>query len=252
MSAGATSHEAMSARAKSDEAQLRRLGLVGGTSWVSSEHYYRALNAGVAARLGGSHSAPVTLWSVEFGEMARLQHDGDWPAVGAILSDAAGRLVAAGCAGIALAANTTHLVADDVRAAIGSVPLIDLVELTADAVTGYRRVGLLGTRFAMQSPMFGDRFAERGVEVVVPGAAEQQRVHDIIYDELTRSIVTEHARADYLAVIEKLVADGAEAVVLACTEQGLLLRDGDATVPLLDTTDIHCRALIEFMLGDAL
>jgi aspartate racemase len=88
--------------------------------------------------------------------------------------------------------------------------------------------------------------------VVVPGAAEQQRVHDIIYDELTRSIVTEHARADYLAVIEKLVADGAEAVVLACTEQGLLLRDGDAPVPLLDTTDIHCRALIEFMLGDAL
>jgi aspartate racemase len=230
---------------------LRRLGLVGGTSWVSSEHYYRALNEGVAARLGGSHSAPVTLWSVEFGEFARMQHDGDWPGVAAVLSDAARRLVDAGCEGIALAANTTHLVADDVRAVIGDTPLIDLVDLTAEAVAGHRRVGLLGTRFTMSSAMFPDRLAARGVEVVVPGPAEQERVHEVVYDELTRGIVSDDARADYLAIIDKLVADGAEAVVLACTEQGLLLRDDDAAVPVVDTTDVHCRALIDFMLGDA-
>jgi aspartate racemase len=230
--------------------ELRRLGLVGGTSWVSSEHYYRALNEGVAARLGGSHSAPVTLWSVEFGEFARMQHDGDWAGVARVLADAAVRLVDAGCDGIALAANTTHLVADDVRAVIGDVPFIDLVDLVADAVAGYSRVGLLGTRFTMGSRLFPDRLRDRGVEVVVPDEDAQQRVHDVVYEELTRGLVTDGARADYLAVIDKLVAEGAEAVVLACTEQGLLLRDGDADVPLLDTTRIHCDALIEFMLGE--
>ena len=228
----------------------RRLGLVGGTSWVSSAHYYRVLNQAVAERLGGSHSAPLTLWSVEFGEFARLQHEGDWAAVARILADAARRLVDAGCEGIALAANTTHLVADDVRAAIGGVPLLDLVDLTADAVADRRRVGLLGTRFTMGAAMFPERLATRGVEVVVPPDEAQQRVHDVIYDELTRDVVSEQARSDYLAVIDKLAADGAEAVLLACTEQGLLLHDGDAAVPLVDTTEVHCRALVDFMLGD--
>jgi aspartate racemase len=228
---------------------VNRLGLIGGTSWVSSEHYYRALNSGVARRLGGSSSAPVTLWSVEFGEFARMQHDDDWTGVARVLVDAARRLVDSGCAGIALAANTTHLVADDVRAAIGDVPFIDLVELTADAVAGYRTVGLLGTQFTMQSPLFPERFAAHGVHTLLPSTTDQQRVHEVIYDELTRGIVSESARHDYLDVIDKLAADGAEAVVLACTEQGLLLHDGDAAIPLLDTTDIHCRGLLDFILG---
>jgi aspartate racemase len=227
---------------------LRRVGLVGGTSWVSSEHYYRSLNEGVATRLGGASSAPVTLWSVEFGEFARMQHDGDWDGVAAVLVDAAQRLVAAGCDGIALAANTTHLRADDVRAALGDVPLIDLVQLTAEAVAGFRTVGLLGTQFTMSSRMFPDAFRSRGVHTVLPSADDQRRVHDVIYDELVRGVVSDTARRDYLDIVDKLAADGADAVVLACTEQGLLLRDGDASVPLLDTTDIHCRALIEFIL----
>jgi aspartate racemase len=231
---------------------VRRLGLVGGTSWVSSEHYYRTINQGVAARLGGAHSAPMLLWSVEFGEFARLQHDGDWAEIAKSLCDAAGRLVDAGCDGIALAATTTHLVADEVRAAIGATPLVDLVDLTAEAIVaaGHRRVGLLGTRFTMESPMFPDRLATAGVDVLLPEPADQDRVHAVIYDELTRGIVSEGARADYLAVIDKLAAAGAEAVVLACTEQGLLLHDGDASVPLIDTTDVHCRGLIDFVLGD--
>ena len=229
---------------------MRRLGLVGGTSWVSSEHYYRRLNELAARRLGGNGSAPVTLWSVEFGEMARLQHEEDWPAVGRILGSAARALVDAGCDGIALAANTTHLVADDVRAAIGDVPFLDLIDLVADDVAGRRRVGLLGTRFTMQSGLYHDRFAPRGIEVLVPGETEQQRVHDVVYDELTRGMVTEAARADYLEIIDKLVADGAETVLLACTEQDQLLSDGDAAVPLVSTTEVHCRALIDFMLGE--
>lgn len=227
---------------------MKRLGLVGGTSWVSSEHYYRALNEGVAAALGGNTSAPVTLWSVEFGDFARMQHDGDWDGVGQVLSDAARRLFDAGCELIALAANTTHLRADDVRAVIGDVPFVDLVQLTAEAVAPYRRVGLLGTRFSMTTPMFPDAFAQFGVDVVVPGDAEQRRVHELIYDELTQGVVSEQARADYLDVIDKLVAEGAEAVVLACTEQGVLLKDGDASVPLIDTTLLHCRALVDAIL----
>lgn len=230
---------------------MRRVGIVGGTSWVSSEHYYRRLNEGVAARFGGSTSAPVTLWSVEFGELARLQHAGEWARVGAILADAARRLVDAGCEGIALAANTTHLVADDVRAVIGAVPLIDLVDETARAVRPYDAVGLLGTRFTMSSKMFPDRLAAAGVSTLVPDAAAQQRVHDVIYDELTHGVVSEQARLDYLDVVAKLVADGAEAVVLACTEQGLLLHDGDAAVPLVDTTEVHCQALVEFIAGES-
>lgn len=229
---------------------MRRLGLVGGTSWVSSEHYYRRLNEGVAARFGGSASAPVTLWSVEFGEFARLQHDGEWGRVGEILADAARRLVDAGCDGIALAANTTHLVADDVRAAIGAIPLIDLVDEVARTVASYRTVGLLGTSFTMFSPMFPERLAAAGVRTLVPEGAAAQRVHDVIYDELTRGIVSDQARSDYLDVIGKLIADGAELVVLACTEQGLLLHDGDASVPLVDTTEVHCRALIDFIAGE--
>lgn len=230
---------------------MKRVGLIGGTSWVSSEHYYRQLNLGVARALGGNHSAPVTLWSVEFGEMARLQHDGDWPAVSRILCDAARRLVAAGCDGIALAANTTHLVADDVRAVIGEASLIDLVDATVTAASRYRTVGLLGTAFTMQSAMFPDAFAARGIGVLVPAAAEQQRVHEVVYQELTRGVVTAEARRDYLDIIDKLAADGAEAVLLACTEQGLLLHDGDAAVPLIDTTEVHCKALVEFILEGA-
>ena len=228
---------------------MRRLGLIGGTSWVSSEHYYRRLNEEVSAQLGGSHSAPVTLWSVEFGEMARLQHDDDWVGVGRILTDAARRLVSVGCDGIALAANTTHLVADDVRASIGDTPLIDLVQLTGKAVAEYDAVGLLGTRFTMQSSMFPEEFARHGVRALLPTDVDQQLTHDLIYDELTRGVISEGARAAYLDVIGKLVAEGAEAVVLACTEQGLLLQDGDADVPLIDTTELHCRALLEFILG---
>lgn len=229
---------------------LRRLGLVGGTSWVSSTHYYRALNTAVAARLGGNHSAPMTLWSVEFGEMARLQHDGDWDGVGRVLSDAARRLVDAGCEGIALGANTTHLVADRVRDAIGDVPFVDLVDHTAAAVESYGTVGLLGTAFTMDSAMFPTAFTARGTRTVVPDADDRRVVHDVIYDELAKDVVRDTARKSYLDVVDRLVDAGAEAVVLACTEQGLLLRDGDAAVPLLDTTEIHCRALVDFMMGD--
>jgi aspartate racemase len=215
---------------------------------VSSLHYYRHLNQGVAAALGGSHSAPVTLWSVEFGELARMQHDGDWTGVARALSDAARRLVSAGCDGIALAANTTHLVADDVREAIGDVPFIDLISCTVAAASQYRTVGLLGTGFTMRSSMFPDAFARHGIDVRVPTADEQQRVHDVVYEELTRDIVTDEARRDYLEIIDKLVAQGAQAVLLACTEQSLLLRDGDAAVPLVDTTIVHCNALVDFIL----
>lgn len=227
---------------------MRRVGLIGGTTWVSSQHYYAELNRRVAAARGGLHSAPVTLWSVEFDEMARLQHADDWPGVGRVLADAARRLVEAGCEGIALGANTTHLVAGDVRAAIGTATFVDLVDATASAVGGYRKVGLLGTAFTMRSRMFPDRLAARGVEVVVPPADDQQRVHDVVYEELAMDVVREESRTFYLGVVDKLVAEGVEAVILGCTEQNLILHDGDAAVPFVDTTSVHCAAIVDFML----
>ncbi len=230
---------------------MNRLGLIGGTSWVSSEHYYRILNEGVAARLGGASSAPVTLWSVEFGEFARMQHDGDWDGVAAVLVDAAQRSsppVVTGsrsrrtrriCAPTTCAPRSGHAADRSGRADGGRR-------------CAYRTVGLLGTQFTMSSAMFPDAFEARGVRTLLPSADEQRRVHDVIYDELMQGVVSDEARRDYLEIVDKLAADGAEAVVLACTEQGLLLKDGDAGVPLLDTTDIHCRALLEFILEDAM
>lgn len=227
---------------------LRRIGLVGGTSWASTALYYRLLNESVAERVGGAASAPVIVWSVDFADVAALQHAGEWDALGDLLADAARRLQDAGATAVALAANTLHLVADQVRTAL-DVPLVDIVDVTARAVAGHRRVGLLGTAFTMDSPLFADRLAQDGVEVIVPEPADRALVHDVIYSELTRGVIRPESRAAYRGVIARLVDRGAEAVVLACTEIGLLVDDSDATVALYDTALLHCAALTDVMVG---
>lgn len=230
---------------------LNRLGLLGGMSWQSSAQYYRLLNEMVQQRVGGHTSAPLVLWSVDFAEIQTLQQAGDWPAQGQLLAEAALALQGAGVTAIALATNTLHLVADQITANL-QVPFVDLVDVVGKACSaaGYRTVGILATGYTMGSDLFASRLAGYGVDVLVPPAPDRELVHGIIYDELVHGVFTDASRAAYLAVTERLVAAGAEAVVLACTEIGLLLQDGDASVALLDTTILHCRVLTDVICGE--
>lgn len=229
---------------------LRRVGLLGGMSWQSSAVYYRELNERVQRRVGGHASAPLVLWSVDFAEIEAMQRAGDWDGQGAVLAAAAAGLQRAGVDAVALATNTLHLVADRIAAAI-DVPFIDLVDVAAQAARrlGVQRVGLIATAYTMGSDLYPKRFAEVGIEVRTPADADRAEVHRIIYDELVRGVLTEDSRTALLDVVDRLRADGADAVLLACTELGLLLRDGDAAVPLLDTTLLHCAALTDVICG---
>ena len=226
---------------------LTRIGLLGGMSWESTAVYYRTLNETVRNRVGGHASAPLLLWSAEFGAIEALQRAGDWDAQGRILAEAAVGLQQAGAAAVALATNTLHLVADQITAAI-DVPFIDLIEVVGTAATGFPTVGLLGTGYTMTSELYPKRLAHYGVEVIVPSAAERELVHRVIYEELLHGVVTDASREAYLGVIDGLVERGAGAVVLGCTEIGMLVGAGDTAVPLLDTTRLHCQALADVII----
>ncbi|HLY33546.1 MAG TPA: aspartate/glutamate racemase family protein [Jatrophihabitantaceae bacterium] len=230
---------------------LKRVGLLGGMSWTSTWIYYRLLNEMVKARLGGHTTAPVTIWSVEFGEIEALQREGDWPAQGEILARAARALQDAGSDAIALATNTLHLVADQITDAI-DVPFVDMIDVVGKAASdrGHRRVGILATDYTMGSDLYPARLAPLGIDVVVPSDDDRRVVHNVIYDELVHNVVTDASRAAYLGVVDRLVGQGADGVLLACTEIGLLLRDGDAPVPLLDTSVLHCSALTDVICSE--
>jgi aspartate racemase len=227
---------------------MRLLGVLGGMSWTSTEAYYRGLNEGVAARLGGLHSARLVLHSVDFAPVAQAQYTGDWDAAAAVLTEAARGLAAAGAGALLLATNTMHRVAGPVEDAAG-VPLLHIADPTADALLagGVGRVGLLATRFTMEEGFYVDRLRGRGLDVVVPQPEDRDVVHRVIYDELVHDVVREESRGAYREVVDRLAAAGAEAVVLGCTEIGLLLGAGDTDVPLLDTTALHVAAGVDWL-----
>jgi aspartate racemase len=227
---------------------MRLLGVLGGMSWTSTEAYYRGLNEGVASRLGGLHSARLVLHSVDFAPVAQAQHAGDWDATARVLGAASAGLAAAGAEALLLATNTMHVVAGAVEEAAG-IPLLHIADPTADALlaAGHRRVGLLATRFTMEEPFYVERLRRRGLEVVVPGAADRELVHRVIYDELVVDVVRDESREAYRDVVARLAAEGAEAVVLGCTEIGLLLHDDDTDVPLVDTTALHVAAGVDWL-----
>lgn len=229
---------------------MRTLGVLGGMSWTSTEAYYRLLNEGVAARLGGLHSAQVLLHSVDFDPVATAQHEGDWGTTTAILSEAAQGLARAGAQGLLIATNTMHKVADEVAAASG-LRLLHIADATAEAIEadGIRTVGLLATAFTMEQDFYVGRLRDRGLEVLVPDAPQRAQVHRIIYDELCLDVVLHASREIYREVMASLVERGAQAVILGCTEISLLVGAQDSTVPLYDTTRIHADAGVEFMLG---
>jgi aspartate racemase len=226
---------------------MKMIGLIGGMSWESSAEYYRILNQGVRDRRGPTASARCLLWSFDFAEIERLQHDGDWPALTERMIDAARRLEAAGADLLVICTNTMHLMADAVQAAV-AVPLLHIADPTADRIkaAGLHRIGLLGTAFTMEQDFYKGRLAARhGLEVLVPDEADRATVHRIIYEELVAGIVTPASRTAYREVIARLVARGAEAVILGCTEIMLLVGPEDSAVPLFDTTALHAEAAIE-------
>jgi aspartate racemase len=228
---------------------MRLLGVLGGMSWTSTETYYRLLNTGIAERLGGLHSARIVLNSVDFDEIAALQHAGDWDGTAEILAAAANALAAAGAEALLLATNTMHKVADAVEEASG-LEVLHIADATAEAVRGQRltRVGLLATSFTMEDTFYVGRLARHGVEAIVPEAAQRADVHRIIYDELVRDVVRSESRECYREVMADLVARGAEGIILGCTEIGLLVDADDTTVPTFDTAALHAAAAVEWML----
>jgi len=229
---------------------MKTIGLIGGMSWESSAQYYAIINRAVRERLGGAHSAETLLYSVDFGEIERLQHDDDWPSLTARMVDAARRLEAGGADFVLICSNTMHLMADDVAAAIG-VPLLHVVDPTASAITkaGLKRAGLLGTAFTMEKAFYRDRLDAAGLDILIPDAADRREVHRVIYEELVAGKIEEASRAAYREVIARLVERGAEAIVLGCTEIMLLVDQSDSAVPLFDTTSLHAQAAVDLALG---
>ncbi|MFW3170938.1 aspartate/glutamate racemase family protein [Geodermatophilus sp. CPCC 206100] len=223
----------------------RVVGMLGGMSWESTAQYYRLANELVRARLGGLHSARLVLTSVDFAEIERLQVAGEWQRAGELLAGEAARLEAAGAELLVLCTNTMHRVADQVQAAV-DIPLLHLADATAAAVraAGLSTVGLLGTAFTMEQAFYRDRLAGHGLRVLVPEAADRAEVHRVVYDELCLGVVRDESRAVYRQVIERLVAAGAQGVVLGCTEIELLVGAADSPVPVFPTTALHVEAAI--------
>lgn len=230
---------------------MKVLGLLGGMSWESTIPYYRMINEQVKARLGGLHSAKIVLYSVDFQEIERLQHQGDWEGAGRLLANAAVSLRAAGAEAIVICTNTMHKVADVVEQASG-LPLIHIADATALQVRqqNIHRIGLLGTRFTMEQDFYRGRLQDKfDIDVVIPTEADRQIVHRIIYEELCLGTIADASRNEYRRIIHNLEQQGAQGIIFGCTEIGLLVGAQDAAVPVFDTTAIHARAAAEYALA---
>ncbi|SDP37236.1 aspartate racemase [Rhodoferax sp. OV413] len=233
---------------------MKTIGLIGGMSWESTVPYYRSINETVKEKLGGLHSAKLVLVSVDFFEIERLQHAGDWDAAGALLADAARALQRAGADCVVVCTNTMHKVAPAIEAEV-SIPLLHIADPTAAAIqaAGLQTIGLLGTRFTMEQDFYKDRMQTRhGLRMLVPDAAGRDSVHRIIYEELCLGQILPASRQTYREVMAALVAQGAQAIILGCTEIALLVDASDASVPLFDTTAIHARSAAEWALQTSL
>tara|TARA_R110002020_G_scaffold140109_1_gene311360 strand:- start:294 stop:980 length:687 start_codon:yes stop_codon:yes gene_type:complete len=228
---------------------MKTIGLIGGMSWESTAHYYRVMNQETARLLGGLHSAPLIVHSVDFAPVAQMQADGDWAGAGEQLAAVASGLQTAGAQIIGLATNTMHIVAETITRDL-SVPFVHIADPTSDALLadGFSTVGLLGTRFTMEMGFYRDRLAARGLTALIP-EVDRTNLNGIIYDELCRGIVREQSRRVYISAIERLAARGAEAVILGCTEITMLIDDDVSPIPVYDTTDLHAKALISAALS---
>lgn len=223
---------------------MKTIGLIGGMSWESTALYYRSINQETARRLGGLHSAPLLLHSVDFAPIEEMQRANDWADLGELLAASAAKLAGAGAELIGLSTNTMHIVADRITRDL-ALPFLHIADPTVAALKtdGVETVGLLGTRFTMEMPFYGDRLTASGLEVLVP-EVEITNLNGIIYEELCRGIVRDASRDIYVRAIERLAARGAQAVILGCTEITLLIDDSSSPLPTYDTTDLHAKALV--------
>jgi len=228
----------------------KTLGLIGGMSWESSAEYYRLLNEGAKARLGGHHNARSLMLSVDFDEIEALQRTGDWAQLGVIMAQAARQLEAGGAGCVVLCTNTMHRLWSAMTEAI-TIPLLHIADPTGRAISdsGFKRVGLLGTRFTMEQDFYRGRLESQfGLSVSVPDAADRDIVHRIIYDELCHGIISEASRAEFQRIIRMLRQQGAQCVILGCTEIMLLIQAHDSDLPVFDTTRLHVEAALDWLI----
>lgn len=228
----------------------KTIGLIGGMSWESSVVYYQIINRKTQEMLGGSHSARSLMYSVDFGEIARLQHEGKWAELENIMIDAAKRLERGGADLIVICTNTMHMFADEMESAV-SIPLVHIGDATGEEIRerGLEKVGLLGTKFTMEKDFLTKRLLNNfGIETIIPDEADRETVHSIIYNELVKGEIRDASRTAYLTVIDKLVGSGAEGIVLGCTEIPLLVRPVDTDAILFDTTRLHAEKAVAFSL----
>lgn len=226
---------------------MKTIGLLGGMSWESTASYYKAINEGVKSALGGLHSAKVCLYSVDFDEIEKLQHKGQWDETAKLLSDAALAVEKGGADFLLICTNTMHKVADKIQSAI-TIPLVHIADATAEQLVtdNIKCVGLLGTKFTMEQEFYKNRILDKyGIEVIVPDEQDRNMVHDIIYNELCLGKINDDSRAEYVKVVDKLHSQGAEAIILGCTEIALLIQQQHTNVPLYDTTQIHAAKAVK-------
>lgn len=229
---------------------MKTIGLIGGMSWQSTAHYYAAINKQVEKRLGTPHSAKIVLQSLDFAPIVEMQNDQDWGKAAVILIDTARRLQMGGADLFGIATNTMHIVANQVQDAV-SIPMIHIAAPTAFQLKsdGYSKVGLLGTQFTMEMPFYSAVLVQQGLSVITPDV-EVSNLNAIIFDELCQGIVRDQSRKTYIDAVARLKERGAEAVVLGCTEIGMLIGDDDCPIPTYDTTELHAKALVDFALLD--
>ena len=232
---------------------MKKIGLIGGMSWESSALYYQIINKKVQQTLGGVHSCECIMYSVDFDEIAQLQHQGHWDLLAEKMVLVAKKLELAGADLIVLYTNTMHKVADAIESSV-KIPFLHIADATAEEITkkGYKKLGLLATKFSMEEGFLRDRYKTKfGIDTIIPDETERADVHKIIYDELAKGIVSEKSKQRYLEIIENLIANGAEAIISGCTEIELLIQPKDLKVALFETTKIHAERAVEMVLCDA-
>jgi aspartate racemase len=229
---------------------MKTIGLIGGMSWESSIEYYRIINETVRARLGGLHSAKSVMYSVDFAEIEALQQQGNWDEATNLMIDAAQRVENGGADFVVICTNTMHKMADEVQNHI-QIPLLHIADATAEKIKahGLKKIGLLGTRFTMEEDFYRGRLTEKqGLEVIIPTERERDIVHRVIFDELCLGQIREPSKEQYVRIMDHLIRDGAEGIILGCTEISLLIQEEDSQIPLFDTTKIHAVAAVEYAL----
>ena len=231
---------------------MKTIGLIGGMSWESTLSYYKGINEGVKKALGGLHSAKVCLYSVDFAEIEKLQHQGEWDKTAEILTAAAQAIEAGGADFFLICTNTMHKVAETIEKSV-SIPLVHIADATGELLVkdGIKRVGLLGTRFTMEQEFYKNRLSEKfGIEVLVPDADDRDIIHQVIYTELCLGQIKDASRCEYLRVMDQLHSRGAEAVILGCTEIALLVQQVHTEIPLYDTTEIHAEQAVRLAINE--